>query len=77
MNKQGTGMNPIVKVLLIVAGLITVFSGVNELWISTGRESLVRLVSANSGLVMKIIYAVMGTGSLVTSIVLAIKVLKE
>ena len=55
MNKKGAGMNPIVKVLLIVAGLITVFSGVNELWISTGRESLVRLVSSNSGLVMKII----------------------
>jgi len=76
MNKQGTGMNMLVKSLLIIAGLVTIFSGVNELWISTGRESLVRLVSANSGLVMKVIYAVMGAGSLVTSVMLAIKVFR-
>jgi hypothetical protein len=77
MNKQGTGMNMLVKGLLIIAGLVTIFSGVNELWISTGRESLVRVISSNSGLMMKIVYAIMGVGSLVTSVMLAIKVFRD
>jgi hypothetical protein len=77
MNKKGTGMNMGVKILLLVTGLLTLFSGVNELLISTGRESLVRVVTSNVGFTMQILYALMGVGCLVTSIVIAIKIFKR
>lgn len=77
MNNKGTGMNVIVKILLIVAGLITIFSGANNIWISTGKDSLVRLISFNTASTMKALYALTGIASLVTSIVLAIKIFKK
>ena len=77
MNKKGAEMNLIVKVLLILAGALTIFAGANQLWISLGKESLVRIVTSNSGLAMQILYALMGASSLVTSIVLGVKIFKN
>jgi hypothetical protein len=79
MNKRGKGnsMNLVVKILLFIAIVFTLFSGVNEVVISTGRESLVRSVASNSVIFMKILYAVMGFGSLITGIILSIKLLKK
>jgi len=77
MNKQGKGMNVVLKVLLIVVGLITIFSGANNLWISTGRESLIRVFSLNVALTMKILYVVTGVGSIITSIALIIKAFRK
>ena len=77
MNKKGKKMNVIVKVLFLVAVLITVFSGINSLMISAGRESLVRAVTANNALPMQILYILIGISSLVTSVVLALKIIKK
>jgi hypothetical protein len=77
MNKKGTEMNIVVKILLFITGFITIFSGANSIWIGTGRESLVRMITSNIGLAMQIFYIVMGLGCLVTTIFLAMKIIKK
>jgi hypothetical protein len=77
MNKKGVQMNTALKILFAVFGILTIFSGINELLISTGRESLVRLVTSNVAFSMQILYAIMGLSSLVTSAFLGIKLFKK
>jgi hypothetical protein len=77
MNKKGAEMNLIVKILLLVTGFVTAFSGVNSLWISTGRKSLVRAITSNVELSMQILYVIIGISSLITIGVLIIKIFKR
>jgi uncharacterized membrane protein YuzA (DUF378 family) len=79
MNQKGklANMHIAIKILLLVAVLVTIFAGINSLVVCTGRESLVRLVSSNEFSVMQIVYAIMGISSLVTSIFLGIKLFKR
>jgi uncharacterized membrane protein YuzA (DUF378 family) len=77
MNKKRTQMNLGVKILLLVFGIITLFSAVNCILIGIENVSLVRIVTHSVALTMQIFYAVMGVSSLVTSVVLAIKIFKR
>jgi hypothetical protein len=75
--KKGEKMNLGVKILLLAFGVITIFSAVNSIWISIGNVSLVRIITKGVGSTIQIFYAVMGVSSLVTSVVLAIKIFKK
>jgi hypothetical protein len=75
--KRGQKKNLLVKILLLVVVFVTVFSGVNQIVTSTGKESLVRIISMNFASTMQVLYAVMGVCCLVTAVVLAIKLLKK
>jgi hypothetical protein len=76
MNKKGNGMNGAFKILLLIAGLIAVFTGINSLIIASGAQSLVRILSS-SVLMMQIIYVLMGIGTLVTAVFVGIKIFKK
>jgi hypothetical protein len=75
MNKQGTTeIGPVKKILLGLVIAVVIFSGLNNFLIGLSSTSLVRLISLNSGLGMRIVYCLMSLATLFIAVLLSIKV---
>ena len=72
MNKKGMGL--VGKVLLGLVLVITLLSGFNNILIGLSTNSLVRLISPTSGIGMRIIYTLMSLATLLTAVILFLKV---
>jgi uncharacterized membrane protein YuzA (DUF378 family) len=74
MNKKGSEMGMIGKIFLILVLLLTIFSGFNGMLIGLSSNSLVRLITPNSGIAIRAIYVAISLGTLLTAITLFFRV---
>jgi uncharacterized membrane protein YuzA (DUF378 family) len=72
MNKTGTGL--VGKILLGVVLLFVVLSGFNNFLVGLSTVSLIRMITPSSALGMRIIYVLMSLATLLTAILLFLKV---